>query len=95
MRWLRNAAYLTAAAATSPIWSWRMHRTGKLRTDWPARFGRGEALPRTGRARILIYAVSVGEVNAIRAGIRDGERAVVGHILKLCRKGNPQYILPL
>jgi 3-deoxy-D-manno-octulosonic-acid transferase len=66
MRWLRNAAYLTAAAATSPIWSWRMHRTGKLRTDWAARFGRGEALPRTGRARILIYAVSVGEVNAIR-----------------------------
>ncbi|NBQ14101.1 MAG: hypothetical protein EBU31_05700 [Proteobacteria bacterium] len=47
MRWLRNAAYLTAAAATSPIWSWRMHRTGKLRTDWAARFGRGEALPRT------------------------------------------------
>ena len=43
-----------------------MHRTGKLRTDWPARFGRGEALPRTGRARFLIYAVSVGEVNAIR-----------------------------
>ena len=40
-------------------------------------------------------ATDRGEVNAIRAGIRDGERAVVGHILKLCRKGNPQYILPL
>jgi extradiol dioxygenase family protein len=40
-------------------------------------------------------ATERGEVNAIRAGIRDGERAVVGHILQLCRKGNPQYILPL
>lgn len=66
MRWLRDAMYLSAATATSPVWAWRMHRTGKLRTDWKARFGEGEALARTGRPRILIHAVSVGEVNAMR-----------------------------
>ena len=66
MRWLRDAAYVSAVAATSPVWAWRMHRTGKLRTDWQARFGHGSPLPRTGRTRMLIHAVSVGEVNAIR-----------------------------
>ncbi len=67
MRWLRDAMYLTAATATAPVWAWRMHRTGKLRTDWKSRFGQGSTLPETGRPRILIHAVSVGEVNAIRA----------------------------
>lgn len=66
MRWLRDAMYLSAATATAPVWAWRMHRTGKLRTDWKSRFGQGEALARTGRPRILIHAVSVGEVNAMR-----------------------------
>jgi 3-deoxy-D-manno-octulosonic-acid transferase len=66
MRWLRDCAYLTAVSATAPIWAWRMHRTGKLRTDWNARFGSGDALPAKSRPRILVHAVSVGEVNAIR-----------------------------
>jgi 3-deoxy-D-manno-octulosonic-acid transferase len=66
MRLVRDAAYLAAAAATAPVWAWRMHRSGKLRTDWPARFGRGPALPPPARPRILLHAVSVGEVNAIR-----------------------------
>jgi 3-deoxy-D-manno-octulosonic-acid transferase len=66
MRWLRDCAYLTAVTATAPIWAWRMHRTGKLRTDWNARFGAGNALPRKAAPRILVHAVSVGEVNAIR-----------------------------
>jgi 3-deoxy-D-manno-octulosonic-acid transferase len=66
MRLLRDAAYLAAAAATAPVWAWRMHRTGKLRTDWNARFGHGDALPPAARGRILAHAVSVGEVNAIR-----------------------------
>ncbi len=39
---------------------------GKVRTDWPARLGRGEMLARNERPRVLIHAVSVGEVNAIR-----------------------------
>lgn len=62
-----DAAYATAALVSSPIWLWRMGRKGKLRTDWPARFGRvAQPIPRTSRARILLHAVSVGEVNAIR-----------------------------
>jgi len=59
-------AYASAAVATSPLWAWRMHRTGKLRTDWQARFGHGEPWARTDRPRIMVHAVSVGEVNAIR-----------------------------
>ncbi|MDZ4832057.1 MAG: glycosyltransferase N-terminal domain-containing protein [Phycisphaerae bacterium] len=75
--WLKRAAldiaYGSAAIATSPYWVWRMHRTGKLRTDWSARFGRVQpALPPRGNAtierrpRVLLHGVSVGEVNAIR-----------------------------
>ena len=66
MRRLRDAAYMFAMTVTAPIWAWRMHRAGKLRTDWGARFGHGAALATPERRRILIHAVSVGEVNAIR-----------------------------
>ena len=66
MRWLRDAAYLAAVTATSPVWAWRMKRTGKLKTDWNARFGRGAPLPAARGRRVLVHAVSVGEVNAIR-----------------------------
>ena len=66
MRRLRDAAYLAAVAATAPVWAWRMQRTGKLRTDWGARFGRGADLPRPTAPRLLVHAVSVGEVNAVR-----------------------------
>lgn len=66
-RFAVDAAYGLAALATCPVWLWRMHRTGKLKTDWPARFGRvNEPMPRGARPRILLHAVSVGEVNAIR-----------------------------
>jgi 3-deoxy-D-manno-octulosonic-acid transferase len=44
-----------------------MVQTGKIRTDWRGRFGTAEHLPRrSGVPRILIHAVSVGEINAIR-----------------------------
>lgn len=66
MRLLRDAAYLAAAAATAPVWAWRMHRARKLRTDWRARFGHGDSLGPAASGRILVHAVSVGEVNAIR-----------------------------
>ena len=66
MRRLRDVAYIFAMTVTAPIWAWRMHRAGKLRTDWAARFGKGVALAAPARQRILIHAVSVGEVNAIR-----------------------------
>ena len=66
MRRLRDAAYLAAVAATAPVWAWRMKRTGKLRTDWAARFGHGDELPPPAGTRLLVHAVSVGEVNAVR-----------------------------
>ena len=67
MHRLRDAAYLAAVAATAPVWAWRMQRTGKLRTDWRARFGHGDALPPARGKRVLVHAVSVGEVNAMRS----------------------------
>jgi 3-deoxy-D-manno-octulosonic-acid transferase len=68
MGWLINVMYLTVALVSAPIWIIRMGRTGKLWTDWRARFGRTVSLPKPtdGRNRILLHAVSVGEINAIR-----------------------------
>ena len=64
---LTDLCYAIVAIVTAPVWLVRMIWTGKIRTDWPARLGRGDALPARGtRPRILIHAVSVGEVNAIR-----------------------------
>ncbi len=56
-----DAGYLVAAAVTAPIWM------RKARGDWPARFGKGDPLPedKPGQ-RVLVHAVSVGEVNALR-----------------------------
>ena len=62
----RDLLYAAGAAVTMPVWGWSLLRTGKWRTDWAGRFGRGEALPRREGATLLIHAVSVGEVNAIR-----------------------------
>lgn len=66
MRWAIDAIYLVIGALTSPYWLWRMASKGKLRTDWKARFGGGSAIPPSTHATLLIHAVSVGEVNAIR-----------------------------
>lgn len=57
-----DAAYLVAAAVTAPKWS------RKARGGWAERFGKGDSLPPPdpARPRLLIHAVSVGEVNAIR-----------------------------
>jgi len=63
---LRDLCYAIFAIVALPIWLPRMIWTGKVRTDWPARLGRGAAVARTARPRVLIHAVSVGEVNAIR-----------------------------
>lgn len=70
---LIDIAYVSAAAVTSPIWSWRMWRTGKLRTDWAGRMGEVRPPLRApgARQRVLLHAVSVGEVNAIRALVAD------------------------
>lgn len=66
MRRLLDLPLLLLAALASPFWAWRLARAGKLRTDWAARLGRGPALPSVAAPTILLHAVSVGEVNAIR-----------------------------
>ncbi len=56
-----------AAAVSSPWWAVRMLRTGKHRTDWRGRMGHcPPADADDDRPALLLHAVSVGEVNAIR-----------------------------
>ena len=55
-----------------------MVRTGKIRTDWPARFGKGVALPGGSGRRVLLHAVSVGEVNAIDLLVETMQSAEFG-----------------
>ena len=57
---------MAAAGVTAPAWVLGLWRAGKLRTDWPARLGRGPTLLRPRRPRVLVYGVSVGEVGAAR-----------------------------
>ncbi len=67
---VRDLAYAVAGVVSAPVWATRMVRTGKHRTDWPGRFGRGQAVDGQGQ-RLLIHAVSVGEVNAIRGLVAE------------------------
>ncbi|MEM9417439.1 MAG: glycosyltransferase N-terminal domain-containing protein [Planctomycetota bacterium] len=68
----RDILYGAGALATSPFWGISLLRTGKWRTDWAGRFGKaacGLANDRgaqPSRKRLLIYGVSVGEVNLVR-----------------------------
>lgn len=64
--WLLDVVYLVVLVITSPVWLTRMIRTGKIRTDWEGRLGRATRPAATGKKRVLVHAVSVGEVNAIR-----------------------------
>lgn len=58
---LLNVVYLLVALATAPWW------TRKARGGWGERLGKIAPLPaKTTRPRLLIHAVSVGEVNLIR-----------------------------
>jgi len=57
----RDPIYLLAAAIAAPIW------LRKSRDDWSARFGKTDTLPGSPKARIMLHAVSVGEVNALRS----------------------------
>ncbi len=52
--------YATVGTATAPFWA------RKTRGGWPERFGHAPALPAKQRPRLLLHAVSVGEVNALR-----------------------------
>jgi 3-deoxy-D-manno-octulosonic-acid transferase len=55
--------YIPLAVLTAPIWA------GKKRHGWGERFGKIEALPprAPGVKRVMLHAVSVGEVSALRA----------------------------
>ncbi len=66
MRFLIDALFLLLGIVTAPIWLIRMAAKGKLRTDWAARFGRVQGIGPKSKRRILIHAVSVGEINAAR-----------------------------
>ena len=83
MGWLLDLLYLAATLVTSPIWLTRLIRTGKFKTDWPARFGRTRLRSDDGRKCVLLHAVSVGEINAIRllverlAGTPQSPRLVI------------------
>lgn len=58
---LLDLFYGLAAVLLSPWWM------RKTRGDWRARLGHTETLPDSGsRSRVLLHAVSVGEVNALR-----------------------------
>lgn len=60
---LLDALYLPAAVVTAPWWA------RKTRGGWRQRFGHIDSLPAPapGRKRVLLHAVSVGEVNTLRA----------------------------
>ena len=69
----RDILYTAGAAVTSPLWGLAMLRTGKWKTDWPARLGRTTALPPAapGVRTLLLYGVSVGEINALRGLVAE------------------------
>ncbi|CAG1009122.1 3-deoxy-D-manno-octulosonic-acid transferase [Phycisphaerales bacterium] len=52
--------YIPLAVATAPVWA------GKKRSGWNERFGKIPSLPAKRRPRLLLHAVSVGEVSALR-----------------------------
>lgn len=63
-------AYVGLAAVSAPVWGYRLAKTGKWRTDWAGRFGRCRKLDVHEKPRLLIHAVSVGEVMAIERLVR-------------------------
>ncbi len=64
--------YALAMPVAALVWAAK----GKHKTDWAARFGKGEMLPPApdGQKTILIHAVSVGEVNATRTLVAELRR---------------------
>ncbi|HEX2837662.1 MAG TPA: glycosyltransferase N-terminal domain-containing protein [Phycisphaerales bacterium] len=59
---LLDLLYIPLALATAPMWAF------KKRAGWGERFGKGQELPcpTPEKPRILLHAVSVGEVSALR-----------------------------
>jgi 3-deoxy-D-manno-octulosonic-acid transferase len=57
---LLDLLYIPLAIVTAPAWA------GKKRQGWRERFGHTGTLPPGNTKRVLLHAVSVGEVNALR-----------------------------
>lgn len=64
MGFLTDLVYVALAIVTSPWWA------RKSRSGWAERFGKIDALPVSSRPRVLLHAVSVGEVNLLRSIVR-------------------------
>ncbi len=72
MIWLYRILFIPALLLTSPFYLIRMRRRGGYRENFTQRFGTIGHLPRktTGRKRIWLQAVSVGEMLAIEPMLR-------------------------
>ncbi|HCD31345.1 MAG TPA: hypothetical protein DER01_02995, partial [Phycisphaerales bacterium] len=69
-----DIAYLTGLTVSSPVWGYKLLTTGKWRTDWSGRFGKGDALSKpAGSKTIVFHAVSVGETSLIRRLVTELE----------------------
>jgi len=55
-----DVGYIALVGLTAPVWA------RKARGGWRERFGHVEPLPAKTRPRVMLHAVSVGEVNALR-----------------------------
>ncbi len=64
--------YILFALLLSPLLIYTLIKTGKWRTDWSCKFGKCIVTDKPqGKKRLLIHAVSVGEVNATTAMIHQ------------------------
>jgi 3-deoxy-D-manno-octulosonic-acid transferase len=73
MSLVSDILYGSVALLTSPVWAYKLMRTGKWRTDWRGKFGHTAALTHD-KPRLLIHAVSVGEVNTAKQLVDELER---------------------
>ncbi|MCH2137074.1 MAG: hypothetical protein MK101_10935 [Phycisphaerales bacterium] len=67
MRWLIDLIWLILMLLAAVVLVPRLLARGWHRTHWRGRFGHGPHLAKGSAPRVLLHAVSVGEVNAIRA----------------------------
>ena len=72
---LVDAIFVVVGVLAAPWWLPRMLIRGRHRTDWSARFGRTPRLcPPPAGGRIVLHAVSVGEVGALRGLVEAIEK---------------------
>lgn len=63
---LHDLAYIAGLTLASPVLLPKLIARGRHKSDWASRFGRTTGIGPKQGPRILLHAVSVGEVNAIR-----------------------------